>query len=69
MEFINAITIQGVTGAVAITPVGDTGMVEKETGLCSVLFSLFYVTFRVLMCYLSGRHDRRGDKLRCHRTF
>ena len=26
MEFINAITIQGVTGAVAITPVGDTRM-------------------------------------------
>ena len=26
MEFINAITIQGVTGAVAITSVGDTRM-------------------------------------------
>ena len=26
MEFINAITIQGVTGAVTITPVGDTRM-------------------------------------------
>ncbi len=26
MEFINAITIQGVTGAIAITPVGDTRM-------------------------------------------